>query len=192
MCKSTLDYDVDIFNKYVKYDESSKTCLRWACSPSNRVRVGSVAGSLDTNLKSGHRTCMIGFNKQRFIISRVVWILNNGTLDPLLVIDHIDGNTWNNHISNLRAVSQADNTRNQKRHTTNTSGTPGVGRYMNHNKYPYYMSSYCDENGKLKQKTFICSRYGEEGARTLAIEWRANGLKALEAEGIFYSDRHGT
>ena len=192
MCKSIRDYDVEIFNKYIKYDESSETCLRWVCTLSNRVSVGAVAGSLGTNLKSGHRTCMLGFNKQRFIISRVVWILNNGVLDPLLVIDHKDGNPWNNHISNLRAVSQATNARNQKKHTTNTSGIVGVARYVDKEGFEYFMSNFSDGSGKTKQKAFYTRTHGEEGARTLAIEWRANGLKALEAEGIFYSDRHGT
>ena len=192
MSKVSLNYDVDIFSKYVKYDESSRTCLRWVCAPANGGKVGSVAGSLDTNLKSGLRTCMIGFNKQRFILSRVVWILNNGALDPLLVIDHKDGDPWNNRISNLRAVNQGDNARNLKKFITNSSGIVGVARYVDNTGFSYFMSSFSNGYGKTKQKAFYTRTHGEEGARTLAIEWRANGLKALEAEGIFYSERHGT
>lgn len=41
-------------------------------------------------------------------------------------IDHIDGDGLNNKWSNLRSVSHNLNGKNQKMHTTNTSGVSGV------------------------------------------------------------------
>jgi hypothetical protein len=47
--------------------------------------------------------------------------------DPALTIDHIDGDPTNNHVTNLRMVTFAENTRAYgKLRTTNTSGYRGV------------------------------------------------------------------
>ncbi|MFU6990820.1 HNH endonuclease signature motif containing protein [Pseudomonas paraeruginosa] len=42
------------------------------------------------------------------------------------IIDHIDGNTLNNRISNLRIVDRKENARNMSRSRSNTSGLMGV------------------------------------------------------------------
>jgi hypothetical protein len=56
---------------------------------------------------------------------RVVWALVTGSW-PKAQIDHINGNTSDNRISNLREASSVENARNQKRHCTNISGRTGV------------------------------------------------------------------
>lgn len=43
-----------------------------------------------------------------------------------LQVDHIDGDPKNNRRSNLRLCSCADNQKNQRRHSNNTSGFKGV------------------------------------------------------------------
>jgi len=63
--------------------------------------------------------------KQRFPAHRIVWLLVNKEW-PNGFIDHIDGNPVNNIPSNLRVVTIAENSRNMKRHSTNTSGYTGV------------------------------------------------------------------
>jgi hypothetical protein len=56
---------------------------------------------------------------------RVIWALEYGRW-PDGQIDHIDGDRANNRISNLRDVSQAENTRNAARPHLNTTGRIGV------------------------------------------------------------------
>lgn len=58
----------------------------------------------------------IRVNGKSLKLHRVVWALfNKQDLDRNLTIDHIDGNKSNNHPTNLRAVSQAENNRNCRR-----------------------------------------------------------------------------
>ena len=69
----------------------------------------------------------------------------------------------------------------------NTSGTPGVGRYVNKYKnnhgvvteYPSWQAFWKDKEGKRHIRTFVVSTYGEERARQLAIEARADAMRSL-------------
>jgi hypothetical protein len=56
---------------------------------------------------------------------RIVWYLYYNQW-PKYVIDHIDGNTTNNRIENLRDVTRKTNSRNMKRSKANKSGVTGV------------------------------------------------------------------
>jgi hypothetical protein len=60
----------------------------------------------------GYRT--ISFNKKRYLVHRFIYILHYGCIDGLF-IDHIDGNTKNNKIENLRAVTHQENHFNHTR-----------------------------------------------------------------------------
>lgn len=64
------------------------------------------------------------FLGQRLRTHRVVFALTHGDWPD--VVDHIDGDRTNNRISNLRNVSQAENARNVRAPTRNTSGQVGV------------------------------------------------------------------
>jgi hypothetical protein len=56
---------------------------------------------------------------------QVAWALHYGEW-PTGNIDHINGDPADNRIVNLRCVSHAENCRNQKLRSTNTSGVMGV------------------------------------------------------------------
>lgn len=58
---------------------------------------------------------------------------------PLGVIDHIDRDTLNCSISNLRDVTQDENQRNRKININNTSGFKGVSLNKNSNRYEAYI-----------------------------------------------------
>ena len=65
-------------------------------------------------------------------VHRVVWLLNNGDW-PKYTIDHIDGDSLNNNIENLRDVTIGENNKNKKMYSKNKTGFKGVreekGRY---------------------------------------------------------------
>jgi hypothetical protein len=64
---------------------------------------------------------------------RIIWIWMTGEQPD--TIDHIDGDGLNNKWSNLRSVKFSDNGKNQKKHTTNTSGYAGVSYRKDSDKW---------------------------------------------------------
>lgn len=61
---------------------------------------------------------------QDFSAHRIIWQLVYGEAPEQ--VDHINGIRSDNRITNLRAVSNAENTKNQKERSSNTSGMMGV------------------------------------------------------------------
>lgn len=62
---------------------------------------------------------------KRYKAHRVIWALTYGKW-PTSDIDHINGNSGDNRIENLRVVSKEENMRNQRRSSANKSGVTGV------------------------------------------------------------------
>ncbi len=63
--------------------------------------------------------------KKNFRAHRVIWALGYGSW-PSDELDHINGNTSDNRIENLRVVSSAENKRNARIGKRNTSGLIGI------------------------------------------------------------------
>lgn len=72
-----------------------------------------------------------------------------------MLVDHINGNTLDNRISNLRICSQKENIRNSKMKSSNTSGFRGVFWSKQKNKWmakitvnykPIHLGFYADIN----------------------------------------------
>ena len=83
-----------------------------------------------------HYQGLVG-NKQRYIkLHDMAWLAMTGKLPPKgMMLDHIDGDTLNNQVSNLRLVTHKENSWNRKVHRNSTTGYAGVsvvratGRY---------------------------------------------------------------
>lgn len=72
--------------------------------------------------------------RKQYKAHQVTWAMCFGEW-PVFNIDHIDGDTANNKIENLRHVSHAENMKNYKRPVTNTSGVSGVSFHKRTKKW---------------------------------------------------------
>lgn len=69
-----------------------------------KLRIGDIPG--DTSHPGGYRVMRLGFS--RYLAHRLAWLYVYGVW-PEGEIDHIDGNTDNNSIGNLRAATSQQN-----------------------------------------------------------------------------------
>lgn len=77
-------------------------------------------------------------NYQNMLAHRVIWAICYGHW-PEKQIDHINGCRSDNRLSNLRIVSNADNSKNMKKSSCNTSGQTGVSWNKNAQKWSAYI-----------------------------------------------------
>jgi len=97
--------------------------------------VNKRTGKVVRGMKKGgrpYRDLRLNFNGRDTIISmhRAVWAWHNGRF-PTLQIDHVNGNGFDNHIENLREVSQSENMRNMIHpwKPNAKTGLPGVYKH---------------------------------------------------------------
>lgn len=95
--------------------------LTWASDAHPRF-VGRVAGSVDSN---GY--ILIEHLGKKYKAHRLAWEAVNGPIAPGLEIDHINGITTDNRISNIRLATRAENCRNTKSASGSSSRFKGVG-----------------------------------------------------------------
>lgn len=96
--------------------------LRWKV-PRKGVKVGSVAGRVHNNSKY----VTLRINYSLYMAHRLIWFYVHGEW-PKFHIDHINGVTTDNRISNLRDIPQADNNAygNNRSGKKGLFGVPGV------------------------------------------------------------------
>jgi hypothetical protein len=100
---------VEVLKERFEIDPSTPSGLRWKVNPPRGwKKAGDVVGS-----KNGLGRYHTTVNGERFYNSRLIWKMVNGK-DPDHVIDHIDNNPLNNNISNLRDVTQRENSLNRR------------------------------------------------------------------------------
>ena len=93
--------------------------LFWKTPKARRVKVGSIAGSIDDE---GYKR--VSIDGKSYKIHRLVFLYHFDYLPE--EVDHIDGNKLNNLIENLRGVSKTQNQWNSRKPKTNKSGIKGV------------------------------------------------------------------
>lgn len=67
---------------------------------------------------------IVKFDGISYLEHRILWALHKGSQPD--IIDHIDGDTLNNNIENLREATHSQNMRNSKLYKNNKSGIKGV------------------------------------------------------------------
>lgn len=93
------------------------------CNAWNSTNAGRVAGCVHSTL--GYQ--IVGVDRAKMYAHHIAWAVTHGR-HVVGQIDHINGVKADNRLTNLREIPQAENKKNQKRYSTNTSGATGVGR----------------------------------------------------------------
>lgn len=192
--KLTKELEFETLDKVFYYDETSPSGLRWKVDIRKNkgaicARAGSVAGN-QRYLSNGVPRCWrVCFNYKDILVHRIIWVLRHKHLDTDLVIDHIDGNAFNNNIDNLLPKTHANNARNKKSQPSKT-GVVGVTKRIAPGNIITFRASWYDVNGKLQCHNFSTKKYGHEEAFRLACEVRENKIRELKELGFDYTDRH--
>lgn len=102
--------------------------LHWKIARAkNKIKANSIAGSKNKIYNS------ISIFGKTWSLHRVIWIFHFGHTNK--EIDHVDGNTKNNNIENLREVTRNQNQYNHKINKRNTSGYKGISFDKKRNKW---------------------------------------------------------
>jgi len=106
--------------------EKARATFKYCPDTGELKRKNKAAGSVTIcgAKNSKKRYIRVGFDGNYFYAHRIIWAIVTGKQPD--EIDHIDGNGLNNNWSNLRNTNHKINGKNQKTHTTNTSGYSGV------------------------------------------------------------------
>jgi hypothetical protein len=113
--------------EYLQYDRHTGRLYQAKKRP--KIQVGSLAGGLTPK---GYR--YIQLRGRKYPAHHLVWLFEHGHF-PKNFIDHIDGNKDNNHISNLREVTNKQNTENRGKQRNNKTGYKGVSFNKRLKKY---------------------------------------------------------
>ncbi len=96
----------------------------------------AVKGSPVDNIRKDKRTSYyrVKINQKNYKLHRIIWLYCYGVF-PDNEIDHINGNGLDNRLCNLRAVTNAENSKNLRVFNTNTSGVTGVVWHKHYKKW---------------------------------------------------------
>jgi hypothetical protein len=131
--------------------------------------VGKVAGY---DNKNGYKKVVI--KHKHYFVHRLIFLINHGYMPKL--IDHINGNSLDNSIENLREATSSENAVNVKLKKTNTSGFKNVTFNKVSNKWVVYV--------KVNKKAKYFGQYGDlELADLVATEARNKYHKQFANHG---------
>lgn len=93
----------------------------------NRKCPGIVAGSMGFQSNGDKAAIRIDVSESRGVQAhRIIWIMHNGSIPDGMIIDHKDGNPWNNRFENLRLATKSQNNQNTRIRKDNSTGYKGV------------------------------------------------------------------
>lgn len=105
----------------------------------------------------------VSINNEKYLTHRIIFLYHHGFMPEF--IDHIDGDSHNNKIENLREATRINNNCNAKKRKDNTSGIKGVGWSKQRNKWMVR----CQHNG---QRHYVGFYDNLNDAEQAAVEFR--------------------
>jgi hypothetical protein len=113
---SKVNYSIN-FHDLFEYNETSPSCLVWKIKPFTfgkfKIEIGDKVGSQSKTTKGTPKSWDTNISGIKYKIHRIIWVMHYGEIDDSLLIDHVDGNPFNNKIENLRLVTYKENSLNK-------------------------------------------------------------------------------
>lgn len=108
--------------------------LLWKIQKARSTKIGQVAG-----VKDSRGYVKISIDRKSYYAHRLIWIWHNGDLLNNR-LDHVNTNTSDNRIENLRLATQSQNNGNRNIPANNTSGHKGVSWNNKLQKWKAYIA----------------------------------------------------
>jgi hypothetical protein len=128
--KSIQGIPLEYIRSVVKIDSNSLSGLTWLSRENKKFKFDNNHAGCKKTKEYGYQRWVISlnYNKKKYALqsSRIVFLLHHGYLTKGKCIDHIDNNSLNNKIENLRECTITQNNHNTKLRKNNTSGHKGV------------------------------------------------------------------
>lgn len=133
---------------------------KWRSDRWNKRYCSIEAGCAD--VQAGY--VRVSIFDQHHYAHRIIWTMCVGNIPAGMEIDHIDGDRSNNRIQNLKLASTADNAKNTRLHSNNTSGVNGV--FWNQQRQKWQSQAQVD--GRSMHIGFFKSKDAAAQARAAA------------------------
>ena len=127
--------------------------LVWTKALTKKALIGAEAAVLQNDAVSQRKEWVVRALGKSFVAARVIYTKTYNKDPKNLTIDHIDGDTLNNNINNLRAATRQQQQLNRKRPCNNTSGAKGVYKAKNRTKWE---AKLCVNSKCIYLGTFEC------------------------------------
>ena len=185
-----LNYDAFNWNDIFYYDLKSPSGLIWK---NHKIKslTGKTAGSKQAHEKGSKFRWKVCFDCTQYMVHRIIYIMHFGKIPDNLVVDHIDGDSLNNSIDNIRIVEKHINNKNVSKRKASKTGKTGVSYFMKSNGVEYYIAHCKRLDGRTILRHFNISKYGKQTAFEMACECRDSMFLVLIENGLEYSNRHG-
>lgn len=133
--RHAIKYDTltqQLLHELFEYSEGK---LFWKVRPASCVQVGDEVGSQNDS-KYGY--LRVRLRDKRYMVHSLIFMYHHGYMPNL--IDHIDGNSENNKIENLREATCSQNSLNKKVRTDSSTGVKNVAFYKPNGKFAVSLS----------------------------------------------------
>ena len=146
--------------KLHQFFEYRDGAIYWKIMRSGMAKAGSQAGCVN-----GRGYFVVGINLKKYFVHRIIWAMHGN--EPVVMLDHINGDTADNRIENLRAATYESNNCNARLSKRNTSGYKGVSWNSAVKKW---MGTVQHEHKIYKTPAFDCRHKCAEAVKALRCE----------------------
>lgn len=176
----TLDYSTmsDLFY----YDSTSPSCLRWRRDREDAL--GRMRKYKDKPAGSkGGRYWVVETSNSSLSVHRIIYLLHNPSFNSESDVDHIDGDSFNNNINNLRECSKSIN--NKNRLINNPNGHSFIHFHESPNPVnSYYYLKFSIKSKRVEFRFSVKNSGSKENALFDCVEYKESIKDIMILSGI--------